>query len=71
MENALRKQKEIIENFKRIAESYNTQAELYKKLAQEVKRTNAALDILEKRIEDLIEEYNLAVELEDDDEQLI
>lgn len=68
MENALRKQKEIIENFKRIAESYNTQAELYKKLAQEVKRTNAALDILEKRIEDLIEEYNLAVELEDDDE---
>lgn len=71
MENALRKQKEIVENFKRIAESYNTQAELYKKLAQEVKRTNAALDILEKRIEDLIEEYNLAVELEDDDEQLI
>lgn len=68
MENALRKQKEIIENFKRIAESYNTQAELYKKLAQEVKRTNATLDILEKRIEDLIEEYNLAVELEDDDE---
>lgn len=67
-EFALRKKKEIMQHISKVIDVYNQQAELYKRLAEEVKRTSDAIKILDNRLSELLEEYNAAAALLEDEE---
>lgn len=67
-EFALRKKKEIMHHISKVIDVYNQQAELYKKLAEEVKRTSDAIKILDKRLNELLDEYNAAATLLEDED---
>lgn len=67
-EFALRKKKEIMQHISKVIDVYNQQAELYKRLAEEVKRTSEAIKILDKRLNELLDEYNAAVTLLEDED---
>lgn len=67
-EFALRKKKEIMQHISKVIDVYNQQAELYKRLAEEVKRTSEAIKILDKRLNELLDEYNAAAALLEDEE---
>lgn len=59
----MRKKKEIIQYISKVIDTYNQQAELYKRLAEEVKRTSDAIKILDNRLDELLDEYNAAEEV--------
>ena len=65
----MRKKKEITQHISRVIDVYNQQAELYKRLAEEVKRTSDAIKILDNRLNELLDEYNAATLLEDEDNE--
>lgn len=67
-EFALRKKKEIMQHISKVIDVYNQQAELYKRLAEEVKHTSEAIKILDKRLNELLDEYDAAVALLEDEE---
>lgn len=62
------KRKKSCNIFQKVVDAYNQQAELYKRLAEEVKRTSDAIKILDKRLNELLDEYNAAVTLLEDEE---
>lgn len=62
----MRKKKEIIQNISKVIDACNQQAELYKRLAEEVKRTSDTIKILDNRLDELLDEYNTA---EDEDNE--
>lgn len=64
----MRKKKEIMQHISRVIDAYNQQAELYKKLAEEVKRTADAIKILDNRLSELLDEYNAAATLLEDED---
>ena len=49
-----------MQHISKVIDVYNQQAELYKRLAEEVKRTSDAIKILDNRLSELLEEYNAA-----------
>jgi len=57
-----------MQHISKVIDVYNQQAELYKRLAEEVKRTSDAIKILDNRLKELLEEYNAAVTLLEDEE---
>lgn len=59
----MRKKKEIIQNISKVIDTCNQQAELYKRLAEEEKRTLDAIKILDNRLNELLNEYNAAEEV--------
>lgn len=65
----MRKKKEITQHISRVIDAYNQQAELYKKLAEEVKRTSEAIKILDKRLNELLDEHNAAALFEDEENE--
>lgn len=67
MEYILSRKQEIIEHINRLADTYNYQAELCERLVQEMKRATKSLEILDERLDNLIAEYNLAAEMEDNE----
>lgn len=64
----MRKKSEIMQHISRVINTYNQHEELYKRLAEELKRTNAAIKSLDNRLEELIEEYNAAAVFFEDEE---
>ena len=64
----MQKKKEITQHISKVIDVYNQQAELYKKLAEEVKRTADAIKILDKRLNELLNEYNAAATLLEDED---
>lgn len=66
----MRKKKEIMQHISKVVDAYNQQAELYKRLTEEVKRTSEAIKILDKRLNELLDEYNaVAVLLENEEDE--
>lgn len=57
-----------MQHISKVVDAYNQQAELYKRLAEEVKRTSEAIKILDKRLNELLDEYNAAVALFEDED---
>lgn len=57
-----------MQHISKVMDAYNQQAELYKRLAEEVKRTSEAIKILDKRLNELLDEYNVAATLLEDEE---
>ena len=57
-----------MQHISKVMDAYNQQAELYKRLAEEIKRTSEAIKILDKRLNELLDEYNAAVTLLEDEE---
>lgn len=57
-----------MQHISRVVDAYNQQAELYKKLAEEVKRTSDAIKILDNRLKELLDEYNAAATLLEDED---
>lgn len=57
-----------MQHISKVIDVYNQQAELYKRLAEEVKRTSDAIKILDNRLSELLEEYNTAAALLEDEE---
>lgn len=57
-----------MQHISKVIDVYNQQAELYKRLAEEVKRTSEAIKILDKRLNELLDEYSAATALLEDEE---
>ena len=57
-----------MQHISKVIDVYNQQAELYKRLAEEVKRTSEAIKILDNRLSELLDEYNTAADLLEDEE---
>lgn len=57
-----------MQHISKVVDAYNQQADLYKRLAEEVKRTSEAIKILDKRLNELLDEYNAAVTLIEDED---
>ena len=57
-----------MQHISRVVDAYNQQAELYKRLAEEVKRTSEAIKILDNRLKELLDEYNAAAALLEDED---
>lgn len=57
-----------MQHISRVVDVYNQQAELYKRLAEEVKRTSDAIKILDNRLNELLDEYNAAAALLEDED---
>lgn len=57
-----------MQHISKVMDAYNQQAELYKRLAEEVKRTSEAIKILDKRLNELLDEYNAAATLFEDED---
>ena len=59
-----------MQHISKVVDAYNQQAELYKRLTEEVKRTSEAIKILDKRLNELLDEYNaVAVLLENEEDE--
>ena len=57
-----------MQHISKVIDVYNQQAELYKKLAEEVKRTADAIKIFDNRLNELLDEYNAAAALLEDED---
>ena len=57
-----------MQRISKVIDVYNQQEELYKRLAEEVKRTSDAIKILDNRLNELLDEYNAAASLFEDED---
>lgn len=57
-----------MQHISKVIDVYNQQEELYKRLAEEVKRTSDAIKILDNRLNELLDEYNAAASFFEDED---